>query len=186
MNLPIPVPRQGRLKVYPGVALTALVVVALDQFSKAWINQALGRPDGPHSIQVISDFVRLSYTTNSGAAFGMFPAATLFFTIVALIAAPILLVARSYVSARAWWMSIVFGMMLGGAVGNLIDRVRLGRVTDFIDVGVGNLRYWTFNVADASFVIGVILLALYLSFSPESQLAAEPARESRDDRSCVV
>lgn len=180
MNLPIPHPREGRLRVYPGVALTGLIVLVIDQVSKAWINQTLGQPGEVHSIQVVGDFVRLSYTTNSGAAFGMFPAATLFFTIVALIAVPVLLVARAYVAERAWWMSIVFGLMMGGALGNLVDRVRVGRVTDFIDVGIGNLRWWSFNVADASFVVGVILLAFYLSTS------AEDASDARDDHPYVV
>jgi signal peptidase II len=110
----------------------------------------------------------------------MFPTGTLFFTVVALIAAPVLLLARSYVNERAWWMTIVFGMLLGGAVGNLLDRLRLGHVVDFIDVGIGNVRWWSFNVADSSFVVGVILLALYLSFVPEDR------RDMRDDRSVVV
>lgn len=180
MKLPIPYPRNGRLRIYPGVAATALIVLALDQATKYWINQTLGQPGEVHSIQIVGDVVRLSYTTNSGAAFGMFPAATLLFTVVALIAVPVLLVARSYVAERAWWMSIVFGMMMGGALGNLVDRIRVGRVTDFIDVGIGNVRWWSFNVADASFVVGVILLALYLSTS------AEEASDAPDDRSLVV
>jgi signal peptidase II len=180
LKLPIPLPRNGPLRIYPGVVVTALVVLALDQLTKAWINQTLGQPDEVHSVQIVGDFLRLSYTTNRGAAFGMFPAATVFFTVVALVAVPVLLVARNYVAQRAWWMSIVFGMMMGGALGNLVDRVRLGRVTDFIDVGVGSVRWWSFNVADASFVVGVILLALYLSVAPDE------AAESRDDRSLVV
>jgi len=180
VKLPIPIPRQGRIRVHPGVVATALIVLALDQLTKSWVTQQLGRPDGPHSVEVVGDWVRLSFTTNSGAAFGMFPAGTLFFTIVAVIAAPILLVARSYVSDRAWWMTLVFGMMLGGTLGNLLDRLRVGRVTDFIDVGVGSVRWWSFNVADSSFVDGVILLALYVSLTPED------APQAQDDCPFVV
>jgi len=174
LKLPIPTPRGGRLRIHPGVLLTALVVLALDQATKAWIVQTIGQPDGPHRLQIIGDYVRLSYTTNTGAAFGMFPAGTLFFTIVALIAAPVILLARSYVDERAGWLTIVFGMMMGGALGNLVDRIRLHHVVDFIDVGVGNVRWWSFNVADSSFVVGVIILAVYLS------LAGEPASEHQD------
>ena len=180
MRLPIPVPRHGRIRIYPGVAVTGLIVLAVDQLTKAWVNQTLGQPGEAHSVQVVGDFVRLSFTTNTGAAFGMFPAATLFFTVVALVAVPILLVARSYVDPRAWWMSIVFGMMMGGALGNLVDRIRLGRVTDFIDVGVGSVRWWAINVADASFVVGVALLALYLSTN------VEDASDTRDARTVAV
>ncbi len=180
MKLPIPRPPDGKFSIRPGVIATALVVLALDQVTKSMVSQALGQPGGPHSVEIVGNWVRLSYTTNSGAAFGMFPAGTLFFTVIAIIAAPVILIARSYVRQPAWWMTVIFGMLLGGTLGNLLDRLRLGHVVDFIDVGVGDVRWWSFNVADSSFVVGVILLALYLSFSPES------ANESADDQPSVV
>jgi signal peptidase II len=180
LKLPIPKPPGGRLRLHPGVLLTAVIVVILDQASKSWISQNLGQAGQAHSVAVVGDWVRLSYTTNTGAAFGMFPAGTLFFTVVALVAAPVLLLARNYINERAWWMTVVFGMLMGGAVGNLLDRLRLGHVVDFIDVGVGNVRWWSFNVADSSFVVGVVLLALYLSFAPDDR------RNVRDDCSVVV
>jgi signal peptidase II len=180
LKLPIPAPPGGRLRISPGVLFTAVAVVVLDQSTKYWIGQNLGQPGQVHSVEVLGDWVRLSYTTNTGAAFGMFPAGTVFFTVVALLAAPALLLARNYVNERAWWMTVVFGMLMGGAVGNLLDRIRLGHVVDFIDVGVGNVRWWSFNVADSSFVVGVILLALYLSF------ASDDRRDLRDDRSVAV
>lgn len=180
MKLPIPRPPKGKFSIRPGVVATALVVLALDQLTKSMVTQALGQPGGPHSLEVVGSWVRLSYTTNSGAAFGMFPAGTLFFTVIALIAAPVLLVARGYVRQPAWWMTVIFGMLLGGTLGNLLDRIRLGRVVDFIDVGVGDVRWWSFNVADSSFVVGVILLAIYLSMSSDS------ANESTDDQPSVV
>jgi signal peptidase II len=166
--------------MHPGVLVTAIVVVVLDQLTKYWISQTLGRPDQVHSVEVVGEVIRLSYTTNTGAAFGMFPAGTLFFTIVALIAVPVLLFARGYVNTRAWWMTVVFGMLMGGALGNLVDRLRLGHVVDFIDVGIGSIRWWSFNVADSSFVVGVIILALYLSFAPDDR------RDVRDDRPLLV
>jgi len=185
VKLPIPRPKDGRLSISPGVVATAVIIFALDQLTKSLITRALGQAGEPHSVEVIGNWVRLSYTTNSGAAFGMFPAGTLFFTIVALVAAPILLVGRSYVRERAWWMTIVFGMLLGGTLGNLLDRIRLGRVVDFIDIGVGDVRWWSFNVADSSFVVGVILLAIYLSVSTDNE-SSDNAKESADDRPYVV
>src|SRR3954463_1228960 len=125
-------PPGGRFQIRPGVIATAAVVLVLDQLTKSWITQTLGQTSSVHSVQVVGDWVRLSYTTNSGAAFGMFPAGTLFFTVAALIAVPVLLLARGYIRERAWWMTVVFGMLLGGALGNLADRVRQGRVVDFI------------------------------------------------------
>jgi signal peptidase II len=180
VRLPIPLPPGGRFRVRPGVIVTALLVLGLDQVTKSWITQTIGQPGRPNSLQILGDFVRLSYTTNSGAAFGMFPAGTLFFTVVALIAAPVLLVAREYVRERAWWMNVVFGMLVGGTLGNLLDRLRQGRVVDFVDVGIGDVRWWSFNVADSSFVVGVIILAIYLSLTPD-----ETPRSS-DDRASVT
>ena len=180
MRFPIPLPPSGRLRVRPGVVATAVIVLVLDQLTKSWIVQTLGQPGRPNTLQVLGDVVRLSYTTNSGAAFGMFPAGTLFFTVVALIAAPILLVAREYVRERAWWVTLVFGMLLGGTLGNLLDRLRQGRVVDFVDVGVGDVRWWSFNIADSSFVVGVIILAIYLSLTPDE------TSPSADDRASVT
>jgi signal peptidase II len=75
------------------------------------------------------------------------------------------LLARPYVADRAWWVTVVFGMLLGGTLGNLLDRLRMGHVVDFVDVGIGSLRWPSFNVADSSFVVGIIILAVYLSFA---------------------
>jgi signal peptidase II len=180
VKLPIPMPPGGRFQIRPGVIATAAFVLALDQLTKSWISQTLGQTSGVHSLQVVGDWVRLSYTTNSGAAFGMFPAGTLFFTVVALVAAPVLILARGYVRERAWWMTVVFGMLLGGTLGNLVDRLRQGRVVDFIDIGIGDVRWWSFNVADSSFVVGVIILAIYLSLTPDE------ATTSPDDRATVT
>ncbi len=170
-----PLPR-GRRRVEPGVVATALVVLALDQITKYWISSTLGQNDPIHSVEIVGNWIRLSYTTNSGAAFGMFPAATLVFTVIAIIAVPVLLLARAYVADRAWWITVVFGMLVGGTLGNLVDRLRMGHVVDFIDVGVGNLRWPSFNVADSSFVVGIILLAVYLSF------AGEKSEKLQDDQ----
>jgi len=180
VRLPFPLPPSGRLRVSPGVVASAVIVLASDQLTKSWITQNLGQPGQAHSVQILGDIVRLSYTTNSGAAFGMFPAGTVFFTCIALIAAPVLLFARDYVRQRAWWMSLIFGMLLGGTLGNLVDRLRQGRVVDFVDVGVGDIRWWSFNVADSSFVVAVIILAIYLSVTPDE------TSKANDDRASVT
>lgn len=167
MKLSIPPLPSGRRRVEPGVVATALVVLACDQISKLWISNTLGGAGAIHSVEVAGNWLRFSYTTNTGAAFGMFPAATLVFSAIAIVAAPVLLLARAYVADRAWWITVVFGMLVGGTLGNLVDRLRMGHVVDFIDVGVGSLRWPSFNVADSSFVVGIVLLAVYLSFTGE-------------------
>ncbi|HLH72506.1 MAG TPA: signal peptidase II [Chloroflexota bacterium] len=180
MKLSLPPLPAGRRRVEPGVLATALVVLILDQVTKYIISHTLGQPGQVRSVEVIGNWVRLSYTTNTGAAFGIFPAGTLFFSVVAVIAAPVILLGRSYVRERAWWMTVIFGMLMGGALGNLLDRVRMGHVVDFIDVGIGNLRWPSFNVADSSFVVAVILLAVFLSFSREE--SSEETSQSNDSQ----
>lgn len=156
-------------------ALLAAVVVGLDQVSKALVIQHLNPATGPGQIEVVGNWLRLSYTTNTGAAFGMFPGMTLFFTIVALLAIPAMIIFQRYLPANAWpaWISI--GLMLGGTIGNLLDRLRFGNVIDFIDAGIGNLRWYTFNVADASMVIGVLILAGYILLFSETPSADHAA-----------
>ena len=65
---------------------------------------------------------------------------------------------------RGTWIHVVLGAILGGTLGNLTDRLRYGYVVDFVSVGIGDIRWPTFNVADSSLVIGIGLLVLYLSF----------------------
>lgn len=159
--------RRDRRVMGAWAALLAAVVIGIDQVSKALVVQHLNPATGPGQVEVIGDWLRLSYTTNAGAVFGILPGMTLFFTIVGLLAIPALIVFQRYLPANAWpaWISI--GLLLGGTVGNLLDRLRFGSVIDFIDAGIGNLRWYTFNVADASMVIGVLILAGYILFFSE-------------------
>ena len=167
--------RRDRRLLGMWAALLAAVVVGLDQVSKALVIQHLNPATGPGQIEVVGNWLRLSYTTNTGAAFGMFPGMTLFFTIVALLAIPAMIIFQRYLPANAWpaWISI--GLMLGGTIGNLLDRLRFGNVIDFIDAGIGNLRWYTFNVADASMVIGVLILAGYILLFSETPSADHAA-----------
>ncbi len=136
--------------------LTALLVVAADQLSKIWIrsNLVVGQflPE--------TGFFRLTRTHNTGAAFGLFQDQTLALTIVASVGIVVLLLCALLIYRRFPVLDnrlgkSALGLVLGGTVGNLIDRLRFGYVTDFIDVGI-----WpTFNVADSSVVVGVIILA---------------------------
>ncbi len=139
--------------------LTALLIVVADQLSKLWIrnNLAVGQslPEG--------GFPRLTHITNTGAAFGLFQGQSLPLTIVALVGVAVLLLYAfliyrhfPFLDNRLVWVSL--GLVLGGTVGNLIDRLRLGYVTDFIDFG-----FWpAFNIADSAVVVGVIILAYSL------------------------
>lgn len=147
--------------------LIALGVFLADQASKLAILDLLGQPGRQEQINIIGSWLRLDLVTNSGAAFGLFQDRTVFFTAVAIIAIPALVVFHNNLPSESWLARNCIGLLLGGTLGNLVDRVRYGYVIDFIDAGVGHLRWPTFNIADSAFVVGVFVLALYFLTSAE-------------------
>ena len=106
----------------------------------------------------------VTYVTNSGAAFGLFPGWSQAFIVIALIVIMALVWYYLQVSQGEWLVQLALGLQLGGAIGNLIDRLRFGGfVIDFIDLDFWPLRRWpVFNIADASIVSGVTLLTLLM------------------------
>ena len=131
---------------------TALLLVAADQLSKLWIRSNLARGESLFEV----GFFRLTRVHNTGAVFGLFQGQSFLLTIIALVGvAALLLYAllfhRTLPFLGTWLGKLAFGLVLGGTVGNLIDRIYLGYVTDFIAVGI-----WpAFNIADSAIVIGV-------------------------------
>jgi len=132
----------------------AATVVALDQLTKGWLTSFLGPGE---SIDVIGDLVRLVHGQNNGGLFGLFSGQALPFAAVSLVVVG-LIVAYHARSGRNPYLSVTLGLLLGGALGNLIDRLRLGYVVDFVDAGIGDLRWYTFNVADAAISFAILLL----------------------------
>lgn len=134
------------------------LVVGLDQLTKAWALRAL--PDG-ESMTLIPGLLRLHVTENSGAAFSMLQGAGSFLVLAIVAAVVVILLAIR--SSEGWWETLTLGLVLGGAIGNLIDRLTRGpgfsdgRVVDWIDPSF----FPTFNVADASITTGVALLLLF-------------------------
>jgi signal peptidase II len=110
----------------------------------------------------IGEIVRWTHIHNSGAAFGLFQGSRFFFITVSIISVLVILFVVRGRRYRSKISLIGFGMVLGGALGNLIDRIWLGVVIDFIDVGLGTLRWPVFNVADMGVSIGVIILGVGL------------------------
>lgn len=126
--------------------------MALDQLTKALVTRALGQGQ---VILLFGGLVRLDYTENSGAAFGILQARGLLFILVAVVVSAAIIVSYRRVVVSPLPVRVALGLVLGGSIGNLVDRLRLGYVVDFID-----LRWWpVFNLADSSIVVGVLLLA---------------------------
>jgi signal peptidase II len=140
------------------VYLLAALVVLADQYSKHVVRTTLPVNATWNPLPWLAPFARILYIQNTGAAFGLFKEAGLFFTVVAVIVSVIIVVYTQRLPAGHWWMRIALGMQLGGALGNLVDRLIFRTVTDFISVG----NFAIFNVADASISLGVVLLALIM------------------------
>ena len=134
--------------------LTAVLVVAADQLTKIWVRSY---PEWQPIYE--KGFFQLIHVHNTGSAFGLFQDQSFTLTIVAVVGIALLLFWALFAHRRFPLLTgmpnrIALGLILGGAVGNLVDRLRLGHVTDFIDVGI-----WpAFNIADSAIVIGVIMV----------------------------
>jgi signal peptidase II len=143
---------------YIVIFITVSLVATADQLTKLWVRSF---PEG-HVINELA-FLRLTHVQNTGAVFGLFQDQSFILTIIALVGVALILLwslfmYRSFPLLTNIPNRIALGLMLGGAVGNLIDRISRGYVTDFID-----FRIWpAFNIADSAIVIGVIIVVYYL------------------------
>jgi len=153
------------------------ISVALDQWTKWWVRENIeyGGQWLPEGLMWLSPYARIVHWYNSGAAFGMFQNGNLVFTILAFIVIAAILYYYPSVEANDWTLKLAMGLQLGGAVGNLIDRLIMQKVTDFISI-------WTFpvfNIADASISVGVVvlLLGVWLKEREEKMKAAQTKTE---------
>jgi signal peptidase II len=139
----------------------AVLVVLVDQATKRLASDRLERT-GVRSVPlpVVGDYLRFTYVENRGAAFGLLQDQTAFFVFVGVLVIGVIAASYRYLPRSGFRLHLALGLQLGGAVGNLIDRVRQGYVVDFVDFGY-HANWWpVFNVADSAIVIGVALLAL--------------------------
>ncbi|NQT25262.1 signal peptidase II [candidate division KSB1 bacterium] len=132
--------------------LTALV---LDQITKQVIRMTMFVGQ---SNEVIGNFVRLTFVENRGMAFGIQIGNGLIFTILSIIASIGIAVYLYFQRNESRGITLSLSLILGGAIGNLIDRILFGRVVDFMDFGIGTTRWPVFNVADSAVVIGMGIL----------------------------
>ena len=157
---------------YPWVAAIAGIVIVLDQFTKYLVLQRFSLHE---SVPVIPGFFNLTYVRNPGAAFGILAGAhgawrTVFFITVSLVALAVIITLVRKTHDRL--PLIAFSLIGGGAVGNLIDRVRSGEVVDFIEWYYRSYHWPAFNIADSAITVGVVLLAVDMLF-PGKQEARE-------------
>ncbi len=147
---------------YKLVIILAAVILVLDQITKIWIesNLALGE-----TRIIIPGFFNLVHVLNKGAAFGFLadledPLRTYFFIAATGLAMVLVIYLLRTVQRRDYYLFSALGLILGGALGNMVDRIRLGQVIDFLDFHLGSHHWPAFNVADVAISIGAILLII--------------------------
>jgi signal peptidase II len=143
-------------------ALAGGIVVA-DQVVKQWVIATVAYGT---RMPIVGDYVRIEPVQNSGALFGLFGNQAYLFAALSIgvVGLIVWFHGRSVVT-NGWFATLALGLLLGGAVGNLADRLRLGYVVDFVNMGVGDLRFYTYNVADAAISAALVLLIL-MAFWP--------------------
>jgi len=151
--------------------LSILFVIVFDQWTKFLV---LGHFEYGETLPLIADFFSFTYVRNTGAAFGFLATANPtfrvpFFLLVPIIAMVVLGFLYRDLPANAKWRAMALGLVSGGAIGNLIDRIRLGYVVDFLDFHYRNVWYFpAFNVADSAICLGVGILLLTNFVSKET------------------
>src|SRR4030043_1470479 len=135
--------------------VTAILVLVADQVTK---NLVIERVPENSSIEIIRGFLYITHVKNSGAAFGMFQGYTNILAIISLVAIVLIIILKVILKLDFAFYNVSLGFILGGAVGNLIDRYFLGEVTDFINL----IFIPVFNIADSSLIIGFCLIIIII------------------------
>jgi signal peptidase II len=161
---------------YAVVLSIAGVAVVVDQVTKWYVRQHFTLYE---SISVIDSFFRITYARNAGGAFGLLNQGARawrlpFFLLASCVAVVVLLMFVRRVRPGQWWLIVALGGILGGALGNLIDRMMSGEVTDFLDVYWRDYHWPTFNVADSCITIGMLILVVYSFMVRNEPPAGQP------------
>jgi len=157
---------KGLNKKYLPLFTCAPVIIILDQLVKIYVDKTMHLYQ---SIEVLENFFHITYIRNKGAAFGILSGANEnlripFFLTVSVIAIAIILYTIYTYEEESQVFPVSMGLILGGAIGNMIDRVRLGEVIDFVDVHWYGHHWPAFNVADSAITVGVTLLIINIIF----------------------
>ncbi len=155
------------------ISLVALLVLGADLLTKWVVSRRIALQS--ESLRVLGDFIHLTNVRNAGSAFSLFQGGRVFFIVFSIFSIFLIVALARSPRCRSGAAIASLGMILGGALGNLYDRIIYGAVTDWIDIGIGSTRWPTFNVADIGVTVGVLLLVLVmLRTSREPALEDEP------------
>jgi signal peptidase II len=150
-------------------AAIAITVIVVDQLTKGWI---VANIEKGHGFNVIGDWLNFVYGANSGILFGLVPQSATAFAVVSIVVIGLIVVYHRR-AGRGILMSIATALLLGGAIGNLIDRLRFGEVVDWIDMGIGQWRFWTYNIADAAITTALIIIFVVALFPQTAEWGSD-------------
>ena len=163
--------RQGSASWAVFGGLAAIILVA-DQLTKAWVDTsfALAAPFAPEGsagapTPIMGDLVRIAKTYNDGGIFGLAGDSAPVLAAASVVVIAIIVAVQARQGRGDPLLTVALGLLLGGALGNLVDRVRFGHVIDFMDTGLGGQRWYTFNVADAAISAAIVLLLVHGLFA---------------------
>ena len=145
------------------VLAVAAVILVLDQWTKELIRQSIPDYTSIIPIPALGEYFIFEHVHNYGAAFGILQNQSNLFAVIAVVVSVAMLVYVYRLPPEARMVRVLLGLILGGALGNLIDRLNQGYVTDFVKMGIPGVYYWpNYNIADSAIVVGVIAMGLYV------------------------
>jgi signal peptidase II len=158
-------PEGRRRAAFIGFALIACTIAVTDQILKRWVIANFD-PKSPPS-PVIGDWFRIDLIHNGGGLFGLFQGSAPIFALVTVVVVAVLVALEIGSGWRSWLVTITLGLLLGGAIGNFIDRFRFGFVIDFADIGIGSWRFpYVFNIADSAVTVAILLMLVLWFVAP--------------------
>jgi signal peptidase II len=165
--------------------LTVIVVIALDQWTKSLVVQRLSPPESQPPIPLIGQYLTIYYIQNVGAAFSMFANTYILAILIAIAIGLIVYLYARMINNGSLMLKLIFGMIIGGAAANLIDRaIRAGRVVDFIFFRIPQIgfSFAIFNIADAAISVGVFLLFVFILFGGLRKSKIADAKQGIQER----
>jgi signal peptidase II len=152
-------------------------VAVSDQLLKNWV--VAHYTNSPRA-SILGDWLRIDFIHNAGGLFGIFQNSAPVFAAVTLIVVAVLVALEIGSGWRSWLVTVTLALLLGGAIGNFIDRISLGYVIDFADIGIGTWRFpYIFNIADSAVTISILLMIVIWFATP--RLGVNVSAEEKDD-----
>lgn len=165
------------------VLLIAGVIVTLDQLTKEWVRMTIPKYSSMIPIPALGEYFVFEHVDNYGAAFGILQNQGMLFVVIAIVVAIAILVYVRYLPTEQTFVRVLLGLQLGGALGNLVDRINQGFVTDFVKMGIPGVYYWpNYNIADSSIVVGVIALGIYIMVDDVRKQRQQQAQQQTNEQ----